>query len=148
MKVALSIAAFAAAVLWSAAGIAAPAHTVAISYFDNNTDQPALAPLAKGLADMLITDLGNVSALQIVERDRLNQVLGELKLSRSRFIDPKTAQKLGRGLAAELIMAGSYTLVRDTLRIDVRVIEVQTGRIRVSEKVEGPKDELFALEKE
>lgn len=124
------------------------ARTVAIAYFDNNTGDAALAPLAKGLADMLITDLSNVSALQIVERERLNQVLAELKLGRSKFIDPKTAQKLGKGLAAELIMTGGYTLAGNVLRLDARVIEVASGKVRASEKVEGPKEEFFALEKE
>jgi TolB-like protein len=126
----------------------ASARTIAIAYFDNNTGKAELDPLRKGLADMLITDLGNVSSLQIVERDKLNQVLDELKLSKSKFIDPRTAQKLGKGLAAEFIMTGGYVIGGDTLRIDVRVVEVKTGRVAASEKVEGKKEEFFALEKD
>src|SRR5688500_17930937 len=91
--------------------------SVAVPYFDNNTGQAQLDPLAKGLADMLISDLSQVASLRIVERQKLNQVLAELKLSRSKFIDPKTAQKLGKGLAAQYILSGGYTLVGDTLRI-------------------------------
>src|SRR5512140_614075 len=94
------------------------ARTIAIAYFDNNTGSADLEPLRKGLADMLITDLGNIGSLQIVERDKLNQVLGELKLSQSKFIDPKTAQKLGKGLAAEFIMTGGYVVSGDNLRVD------------------------------
>ena len=126
----------------------ASARTIAIAYFDNNTGKAELDPLRKGLADMLITDLGNVGSLQIVERDKLNQVLDELKLSKSKFIDPKTAQKLGKGLAAEFIMTGSYVIGGDNLRIDVRVVEVKTGKVAASEKVEGKKEEFFALEKD
>src|SRR5215468_5379524 len=125
---------------------AAGARTIAIAYFDNNTGNAELDPLRKGLADMLITDLGQVTSLQIVERDKLNQVLGELKLSRSRFIDPRTAQKLGKGLAAEFIMTGAYLVAGDTLRVDVRVVEVKTGRVAATDKVEGPKADFFALE--
>lgn len=126
----------------------ASARTIAIAYFDNNTGNAELDPLRKGLADMLITDLSNVGSLQIVERDKLNQVLDELKLSRSKFIDPRTAQKLGKGLAAEFIMTGSYVLGGDSLRIDVRVVEVATGRVAASEKVAGKKEDFFALEKD
>ncbi|HEU4734177.1 MAG TPA: FlgO family outer membrane protein [Kofleriaceae bacterium] len=126
----------------------ASARTIAIAYFDNNTGDAELDPLRKGLADMLITDLGNVSSLQIVERDKLNQVLGELRLSQSKFIDPRTAQKLGKGLAAEFIMTGGYVLRGDSLRVDVRVIEVGSGKVAASEKVEGKKDDFFALEKD
>jgi TolB-like protein len=133
----------------SAATPPAPApRTVAVSYFDNNTGKAEYDPLAKGLADMLITDLGQVQALRIVEREKLNQVLGELKLSRSKFIDPKTAQRLGKGLAAQFILSGGYTLAGDTIRIDARVFNVETGAVLTSERVEGKKDEFFALEKE
>ena len=124
------------------------ARTIAIAYFDNNTGNADLDPLRKGLADMLITDLGNVGSLQIVERDKLNQVLGELKLSQSKFIDPRTAQKLGKGLAAEFIMTGGYVVAGDSLRVDVRVIEVATGKVAASEKVEGKKADFFAIEKD
>ena len=127
---------------------AASARTIAIAYFDNNTGNADLEPLRKGLADMLITDLANVGSLQIVERDKLNQVLDELKLSRSKFIDPRTAQKLGKGLAAEFIMTGGYVIGGDSLRIDVRVIEVKTGRVAASEKVSGKKEDFFAIEKD
>lgn len=126
----------------------AKARTIAVAYFDNNTGAAELDPLRKGLADMLITDLGSVESLQIVERDKLNQVLDELKLSRTKFIDPKTAQKLGKGLAAEFIMTGSYAVSGETMRVDVRVVEVKTGKVAASEKVEGKKDDFFAIEKD
>jgi TolB-like protein len=122
--------------------------TLAIAYFDDDTAVPAYAPLRKGLADMMITDLASMPALHIVEREKLNQVLAELKLGRSKFVDPRTAQKLGKGLAAAYIVTGSYILSGATLRLDCRVIEVTTGRVIASQKVEGPKDDFFALEKD
>jgi len=142
-----------AALLWTSAlgtprAFAQTAVTVAISYFDNNTGKAELEPLAKGMADMLITDLSQVQSLRVVERQKLNQVLAELQLSKSRFIDPTTAQKLGKGLAAKYILSGSYALVGDTLRIDARVFNVQTGAVLTSKKVEGKKDDFFALEKD
>jgi TolB-like protein len=121
---------------------------VAVSYFDNDTGKAELAPLSKGLADMLITDLGNLSAITIVEREKLNTVLDELKLSKSKFIDPKTAQKLGKGLAAQFILTGSYHLAGEALRIDARIVKVDTGHVAGTQKVEGKKDEFFAMEKE
>jgi TolB-like protein len=120
----------------------------AVSYFDNNTGKAEYDPLAKGLADMLITDLGQLQALRVVEREKLNQILAELKLSRSKFIDPKTAQRLGKGLAAQFILSGGYTLAGETIRIDARVFNVETGAVLTSQRVEGKKDEFFALEKE
>jgi len=131
-----------------AAGSARAAPTIAISYFDNNSGQADLQPLAKGLADMLITDLAGIEAVRIVEREKLNAALGELALSKSKFIDPKTALKLGKGLAAEYIMTGGYTVAAGAMRIDVRVFKVDSGQVVASEHVEGKQAEFFALEKE
>src|SRR5215470_10133202 len=119
-----------------AATAAAAPPTLAISYFDNNTGDAALDPLQKGLADMLITDLSGVQAVRIVERDKLNRALRELDLGKSKFIDPKTAQKLGKGLAAEFIMSGGYAVAAGVLRIDARVFRVDTGEVLASERAE------------
>jgi TolB-like protein len=134
-----------------ALGLAAPAHaarTIAVAYFDNDSGRAELDPLRKGLADMLITDLAGLGSIQIVEREKLNAVIAELELAKSKFIDPKTAQKLGKGLSAEYIMTGSYLVQGDAMRIDSRLVQVATGRIAAAEKVEGKRDDFFALEKE
>jgi TolB-like protein len=133
--------------LLSQAVLAAPP-TLAIGYFDNNSSDPSLDPLSRGLADMLITDLSNVQALQLVEREKLNLALDELKLSKSKFIDPKTALKLGKGLSARYLLVGGYTVLQDTMRLDARFFDVQKGSVLFSEAVSGKKDEFFALEKE
>ncbi|MBL8921145.1 MAG: hypothetical protein JNJ54_19940 [Myxococcaceae bacterium] len=121
---------------------------VAVAYFDNNSGDPALDPLARGLADMLITDLSNVSALQLVEREKLNLALDELKLSKSKFIDPKNALKLGKGLSARYLLVGGYVVQADAMRLDARLFDVPASKVLFSEKVEGKKEEFFALEKE
>lgn len=139
--------ALAAALLPPPAGAAEPP-TVAVAYFDDNSGDAAFAPLRKGLADMLITDLSAIGSIRIVERERLNAVLGELELGEGRFIDPATAQKLGKGLAAQYILTGAYTVSGEALRLDARVVEVSTGKVAAAEKVEGPKTAFFALEKE
>jgi TolB-like protein len=133
--------------LLSQVALATPV-TLAVGYFDNNSGDASLDPLSRGLADMLITDLSNVQALQLVEREKLNLALDELKLSKSKFIDPKTALKLGKGLSAKYLLVGGYTVVKDTMRLDARFFDVQAGKVLFSEGVSGTKDEFFALEKE
>lgn len=145
MRLALALVLLAGA---AAAGGAAPPPTIAIAYFDNHTGDAALDPLAKGLADMLITDLSGLSALRIVERDKLNRALDELRLARGKFVDPRTAVRLGKGLSAQFIMTGGYTLAGGILRIDARVLKVETAEVVSSERAEGKKEEFFALEKQ
>lgn len=121
---------------------------VAIAYFDNNSADPSLDPLARGLADMLITDLSNVQRLTLIEREKLNLALDELKLSKTKFVDPKVALSLGKGLSARYLLVGGYVVAKDTMRLDARLFDVPASKIVFSEKVDGQRDEFFALEKE
>jgi len=122
--------------------------TLAIAYFDNNSNDPELDALKKGLADMLITDLSGMPGLNLVERSRLEDIVKELKLSKTKVIDKKTAVKMGKVLAAKYLMVGGYTVAGKKMRIDARLIKVSTGKVVIAHKVGGAKDDFFAMEKE
>ena len=121
--------------------------TVAISYFDNTSGLEEYNPLSKGLADMLITDLSNVKSIKIVEREKLETLLSEIKLGDSKFFDPSTAQKLGKGLGAGYMLTGSYFIMGETMRIDARLVNVGTGEVSMGEEITGEKNTFFELEK-
>ncbi|MBI5608847.1 MAG: hypothetical protein HY902_08190 [Deltaproteobacteria bacterium] len=124
------------------------AHTLAIADFDAHASDPQLQPLAKGMADMLITDLSAVKSLQLVERSKLAAVVAELKLQQGPYADPNTAQKLGKLVAAEWLMAGALTAAGGKLRLDGRIIQVETGKVLLAKAVDGDLADFFALEKD
>ncbi|HYO55031.1 CsgG/HfaB family protein [Archangium sp.] len=121
---------------------------VAVLYFDNNTGQPALDVLKKGFADMMVTDLSAVRQLQVVEREKLQKLLDELKLQRSGYFDSKTVQRIGQGIGAQFAVTGSLQAVDPSLRIDIRLVEIATGKVLLAEKVIGKKNRLFDLQQQ
>jgi TolB-like protein len=125
---------------------AEPPPAVMVLYFDNDTGDAAMDPLGKGLADMMITDLSKVPGIRVVERDKLQALLGELKLQRSKYFDPKTAQKLGKGVGAKFAISGSFAAVDPQLRINVRVIKIASGTVVKAASVTGDKSKFFALQ--
>tara|TARA_B100001121_G_C18668921_1_gene612745 strand:+ start:327 stop:1457 length:1131 start_codon:yes stop_codon:yes gene_type:complete len=122
--------------------------TIAILYFDNSSDNPQLDPLKKGLADMLISDLSNLNMLRVVEREKLEEVMAELKLSSSKDFDAGTRQKLGKLLGAETILFGSYFEMIGQFRMDARIVKTETGEILKSEGVSGVTADFMKLEKQ
>jgi TolB-like protein len=124
------------------------AKRLAIIYFDNSGGDPSMDKLKKGLADMLITDLSNVNMLDIVERDKLEALLKEQKLSNSKEFDPKTAAKVGKLLGAQVILTGGYFEMMRSLRIDARFIDVETGKILKSDGVDGQTSAFFKIQKQ
>ncbi len=121
---------------------------VVVLYFDNNTNQKDLDVLSKGLADMLVTDLSAVESLQVVEREKLQALIDELKLQRSKYFDPKTAQKLGKVAGAEYAVTGAFAALEPKMRIDIRLVEVATAKLVVADKVIGDKGAFFDLQQE
>ena len=87
---------------------------------------------------MLISDLSNLNMLRVVEREKLEEVMAELKLSSSKDFDAGTRQKLGKLLGAETILFGSYFEMIGQFRMDARIVKTETGEILKSEGVSGP----------
>lgn len=119
---------------------------LAVGYFDNRSEAAEWQALSKGLADMLITDLADTEGVTMVERDRLQAVLGEIKLGKSAFVDPASAAKLGKGLGASHILLGAYHVNGGKLRIDARAVEVAKGTVGATAQESGAADDVFAIE--
>jgi hypothetical protein len=71
----------------------------------------------------------------------------EMKLSKSKYISKKNALKLGKGLSANWLLKGSFTTMKGKMRIDVNIIDVQSGEIIESATVEGWTQKFFDLER-
>ncbi|MCO4762422.1 MAG: SUMF1/EgtB/PvdO family nonheme iron enzyme [Myxococcales bacterium] len=125
---------------------AAKGLTLAVSPFANKTGSKRFAAVSKGLADMLTTDLAVSQELRLVERERIAAVIAELKLNKSRYIDPKTAQKAGKMLGAELMVVGTVTAWAPKLRLDARIVSVETGEVMVTASAVGSQKQFFAVE--
>lgn len=125
---------------------ASPAKTVAVLYFDNNTGARDYDNLGRGMASMMITDLSAVKDIQLVEREHMQDVLKEQEAQHTKYYDQSTAVQTGKLLGAEYIVTGAFISVQPSMRIDTRVIRVQSGEIVKTAKVVGHQDSLFALQ--
>jgi TolB-like protein len=95
---------------------------------------------------MLISDLSASPSLSIVERARLQDVLDELELGRSRKLDQATVSRIGKLLGARYLVVGSYFDLLGSLRIDARAIETETGKVLTSVGARGRPDDFLELE--
>ena len=121
---------------------------VSVLYFDNHTRDPELEVLGKGIADMMITDLARLEGLKVVERARLQEIIGELEVQQTEFFDPATAQRIGKLLGATHAVTGAITTYAPQMRIDIRLVDVSTAQIDLTDSVAGDKNEFFTLQEE
>jgi len=85
--------------------------------------------------DNLVNSLVNQNRFRVVEREKLDAVLQEQKLSRTKLIDRSTALKLGRLIAARSIITGSIIETRIGIEIVSRFIDTETSEILATEDV-------------
>lgn len=124
------------------------ARTVAVLPFAKGAGGAELDGFGAALADMIVTDLSAVPGLLLVERQRLAEVVVELELADSDFIDPASAQQLGHGLGAEFVVVGSFIALDGQLVIDSRMVAVATGAVVKAARAEGAVADFVAIEKE
>ncbi|MBD3218750.1 MAG: hypothetical protein GF310_10765, partial [candidate division Zixibacteria bacterium] len=126
--------------------------TIAVMYFDNHSiseDQEKLDPLCKGLMSMMIQDITKSDALRVVERDRINFIVDELKLQQSDLTDKSTAVKMGKLVGAQTILMGGFMKIdKNNFKIYGRLVSVETSEIIKAEEVEGDPDDIFELQKD
>ena len=82
---------------------------------------------------------------RLVERVQLNKVLDELNLDRSSYIDPSSAQRIGHLIGAQYLGIGSFQVFRGEMRLNARLIRVETGEIIAADRVVGPVGEALRL---
>ncbi|MBP1724943.1 MAG: Curli production assembly/transport component CsgG [Deltaproteobacteria bacterium] len=63
-----------------------------------------------------------------MERERLRLVLKELKLGTTSLVDDSTRLRLGKLVGAILMVFRGYQAIGDTVRLDVWLVEVESGR--------------------
>ncbi|HEX7238906.1 MAG TPA: FlgO family outer membrane protein [Longimicrobiaceae bacterium] len=120
--------------------------TVAVLAFDNASGRSEYDALGKGLAAMTITDLSSVEEIRLVEREHLQSLTAELDLQRTPYFDPATAARVGRIAGAEYVVAGALAALEPRVRIDARVIRVETGEIVKTAQATGSEKRIFEVQ--
>lgn len=107
--------------------------TVAVLYFNNSAIGAAnaeLQPLSKGIADMLIGELAANPNIRVVERDQIQKVLEEQKLSTEGKVDGESAVKVGKLVGAHYMVTGGFVTDRSgRMRFTARVFNTESSLI-------------------
>lgn len=81
--------------------------SIAVQAFVNRSGDEYRA-MAKGLAAMTIADLGKVPGLKVLERERVQLLVNEMKLGDSGLADTASAVRSGRVMRAEKVVVGNF----------------------------------------
>jgi len=105
--------------------------TVAIWDLEDLSPSDVVRPeLGELLSTKVIETFKETDLYTVVERERLLLVLEELNLGTTLLVDETTRLRIGRLVGARLMVFGGYQVIEEQMRLDLRLVEVETGRIR------------------
>ncbi|MEP7380531.1 MAG: CsgG/HfaB family protein [Gemmatimonadota bacterium] len=122
--------------------------TVAIMYFNNGSlvDHDEYEPMRKGMADILITEMQSNPRIRVIERDALQKLLDEQKLTEDKRTDPATSARLGKILGAQHMIVGGFFIDRKgRMRLDARSVNVETSEVEHVETTGGDADDVLEV---
>jgi hypothetical protein len=97
------------------------------------------------LPDLLAAELLASPRIRLVERQRLNDVLQEQRLSASALADEATRLRLGRLSGARWMLFGNHLRIGSTWQLDARLVDVETSQVVTSFTENGQHSDYLAL---
>lgn len=122
---------------------------IAVMPFENGgsygQDREDFEALEVGLQQMLITEFGVNPNLRTVDRSRIKDLLAEQDLGASGRVDANTAARVGKLVGARYMVLGGFVDFYGDMRLDARIVNVETGEIVKTEKVRDKRENLYDM---
>jgi serine/threonine protein kinase len=110
--------------------------SVAILPFKNLSNDRETAFYEFSLADAVITDLARVRSLVVRPSSAIVKYQGK-------HVDPEEA---GREMSVDAILTASFLRAGDRLRVTAQLLDVRTGEILWSERIDGDASDIIAVQ--
>jgi fibronectin type 3 domain-containing protein/TolB-like protein len=108
---------------------------IAVFDFKNNNPDAENRGYGEAISEMFITAFAKRPNFEVIERKQLKKVLDELYLDQSGIIDEETAKRLGKVLGIDVALAGGVAALGNTIEVDLRLIDVETGKVVVADAI-------------
>jgi eukaryotic-like serine/threonine-protein kinase len=118
--------------------------SVAVMTFANITREPSDDWIGTGIAETVSSDLKNIHGLTVIGRARVYDALRNLGSNSS--LDDTLAIDIGRRLGATWVVVGGFQKLGEVVRITAHFLDIATGTVKRTVKVDGRVTEIFALQ--
>ena len=122
------------------------ANVVAVLPFANITREPADDWIGSGIAETVTADLKSIRGLKVLGRERVFDALRDLSSSSIGQVGEQASIDVGKHLRATWLVSGGYQRLGDRIRITARGVDVESGAIVRTVKIDGKIDDIFTLQ--
>lgn len=123
-----------------------PRLVIAVTEFRDLIGDPQYDYLKYAIPLSLFIKLGTYSErVKLVERMQLDKLLEEMALAKVGLVTQTPSVEIGEMVPANALLIGAYWYVGDQIRVNSRVIDIETSEIIVAAEVAGRMEDLFTL---
>lgn len=119
--------------------------TVAVLHFSSFALARDAKELGGALVDMVTTELSKKESIRVIDRAQVEDLLTKQKLLVSGRVSDAEAMRAGKLLGAQYIVSGGVVMDKSDARLDIRLVDVETGLTVRSFKEKGKQDDLLSL---
>jgi len=134
------------AIFFSTAGGASAKNMNILTYPFKYEGSKEYSWIAAGLTDTVISDLNRISVVNVFSDDDRKKAVQEMSLAMTGLLDEESAVKVGKVLGANIIFTGSVQVSGKNIRINARLINVETTKVEKTIKLDGNIDGIFDLQ--
>lgn len=111
-----------------------------------NTGDKKFSWLSAGMTDTVISDLARYRDISVITDEDRKKALKEIANGQTGVFDEATIAQIGKMNGANLILRGSYLVSGDSIRVNARVIDIESGTSSNPVKIDGTIKGIFDLQ--
>jgi serine/threonine protein kinase/tetratricopeptide (TPR) repeat protein len=120
--------------------------SIAVMSFNNVTKNSDDQWIGTGIAETVTADMKKIEGITVIGRERIYELLRRWSVEQDQEIDETMATSIGREIGARWIVCGGYQKIGEMLRITARFVEVETGEVIKTVKIDGEMKGIFDLQ--
>jgi TolB-like protein len=110
--------------------------SVAIANFDNQDARSRQSDLGFAVSEIITERFAKSGKFLLVEKKQLTKIIRTLELGQTGLYDSDKAAAVGKLIGAKYLIVGSVSYLAGFYRVAVRVVEVETSSVVLSDSIE------------
>ena len=120
--------------------------SIAILLFRNETDDPSLDWLKRGLMEMLTTDLKQSPFINVISANRFYEIANKSGIEENKIENLEEIDQIAQNAKIQIILSGKYYYKKEQLFIDVEMRDVNSNKNMYVRSVEGESlEKIFSM---
>jgi len=111
-----------------------------------NTGAGEYSWVSAGMTDTVVSDLNTLKDIYVISEADRKSAVKEIELGQTGLFDEKAVARAGTLAGADLIFTGSYMVRDGKIRVHAKLINVATGVLEKSVKIDGTMDGIFDVQ--